>query len=222
MWETVKVLEAWASRLEDRAEVFRAGDSVVVVLADGAGGRPGAAYTAETTVRLVGEAVPDNPPRWDPLAWCNLLRRIDEALAHDPAAGETTAVVAVLSPDGVLGASVGDSGAWLVTPDGIQDLTARQRRKPFLGTGAAVPVPFAAPPTAGTLLVASDGLFKYADRLPIAAAARGEDLPSAARRLVDLVRLPSGKLQDDVAVVLGRPAGPLPPLNGRAPGSSRW
>jgi serine/threonine protein phosphatase PrpC len=204
MFETLKVQEAWAARLEDRAEVFARGEEAVVVVADGASGRPGAAYTAEAAVRMVGEFVTGQAARPDPLAWCHLLRRIDEALAHDPAAGETTAVITALSADGILGASVGDSGAWLVAPDGVLDLTAHQRRKPFPGTGMAVPVPFAAPWTTGTLLVASDGLFKYADRARIGAAAGAEDLEAAARHLVDLVRLPSGKLQDDVTVVLCR------------------
>ena len=54
-------------------------------------------------------------------------------------------MITALSADGILGASVGDSGAWLVAPDGVLDLTAHQRRKPFPGTGMAVPVPFAAP-----------------------------------------------------------------------------
>jgi serine/threonine protein phosphatase PrpC len=193
MWATAKVLEAWAPRLEDRAEVFVRGDEAVVVVADGAGGRPGAAYTAETAVRMVGEFVTGRAPGWDPPVWCQLLRRIDEALADDPAAGETTAVVAVLSPHGILGASVGDSGAWLIAPDGMRDLTAQQQRKPFLGTGAAVPVPFAAPWTDGaTFLAASDGLFRYTDRAAICAEARGADLEEAARRVVDLARLHSG------------------------------
>jgi serine/threonine protein phosphatase PrpC len=205
MWETVKLLEAGAARLEDRAEVFVCGQETVVVVADGAGGRPGAAYTAEETVRRVGEFVAGRAPGWNPLAWCNVLRRIDEALARDLAAGETTAVVAVLSSGGVLGASVGDSGAWLIAPDGMRDLTAHQQRKPFLGTGAAVPVPFAAPWTGdGTLLVASDGLFKYADPAAVCAAAQEADLQAAARQVADLARLPSGKLQDDIAVVLCR------------------
>jgi hypothetical protein len=180
VWEAVKVLEAWAARLEDRAEVFVRGEETVVVVADGAGGRPGAAYTAETTVRMVGEFVTGRTPRWDPLAWCTLLRRIDEALAHDPAAGETTAVVAVLSPEGILGASVGDSGAWLITPDALRDLTAHQQRKPFLGTGVAVPVPFAAPWTEGSTLLAASDASSSTPTVPRSATGRGE--PTCKRR----------------------------------------
>ncbi len=40
----------------------------------------------------------------------------------------------------------------------------------------------------------------------IALALAGDDLAVVARALVDLVRLPSGALQDDVALVLCREA----------------
>jgi hypothetical protein len=56
------------------------------------------------------------------------------------------------------------------------------------------------------LLVASDGLIKYAKQASIARIASGADLASAARSLVDLVRLRSGQLQDDVSIVLCRKA----------------
>lgn len=96
--------------------------------------------------------------------------------------------------------------------DVVIDLTGRQRRKPLLGSGAAVPVGFSATWTAGfsttwtpgTLLIATDGLFKYAPARRVAEIARGADLAAAAEALVEQVRLPSGGLQDDVAVVLCR------------------
>ena len=40
----------------------------------------------------------------------------------------------------LLGASIGDSGAWLIDGSRIVDLTANQRRKPLLGSGYAHPV----------------------------------------------------------------------------------
>jgi hypothetical protein len=49
-------------------------------------------------------------------------------------AGETTGVVVVVSPAGLIGVSVGDSAAWLITGTGIDDLTAGQRRA-RLGSG---------------------------------------------------------------------------------------
>jgi hypothetical protein len=60
------------------------------------------------------------------------------------------------------------------------------------------PVPFD-----GTLLVASDGLFRYATT---------HDIVRNLDRLVDLVRLPNGALQDDISVVIASP-----PSSGTAP-----
>jgi hypothetical protein len=80
-----------------------------------------------------------------PLACCDLLRCIDDAPARDPATGETAAVVASVSTEGILGANVGDSGAWRIAPGGVPDLTTHQLRKPLLRAEMAVPVPFAAP-----------------------------------------------------------------------------
>jgi hypothetical protein len=73
---------------------------------------------------------------------------------------ENTAVILTVDAT-ITGASVGDSGAWLLRDSRIVDLTAGQRRKPLVGRGCAPfriePIPFD-----GTLLVASDGLFAYA------------------------------------------------------------
>jgi serine/threonine protein phosphatase PrpC len=87
---------------------------------------------------------------------------------------------------------------------GVIDLTDGQSRKPLVGGGCA---PFRIAPArlgSGTLVVASDGLLRYAKRDDIARLASGPDLTAAARALVELVRLRSGALQDDVAVVLCR------------------
>src|SRR5262249_7289847 len=99
------------------------------------------------------------------------------------------------------GASVGDSGAWLIDP--FVDLTSAQKRKPLIGSGRACPVPFASP-FAGTLLLASDGLFKYAAQSRIRQLAAHPELERIPEMLVDAVRLPSGNLQDDVAVMICR------------------
>jgi serine/threonine protein phosphatase PrpC len=134
-----------------------------------------------------------------------VLTRADSLLEADPAAGETTAVVVAVAGDLLVGASCGDSGAWAVRPDGhIDNLTAGQRRKPRLGSGGAVPLPFSRSGLKGTLLVATDGLFNYAKAERIAAVAPGDDLEGVAQSLVRLVRLPGGELQDDVGLVLVR------------------
>jgi hypothetical protein len=79
-----------------------------------------------------------------------------------------------------------------------------QHRKPLLGSGARVVAIRCGPLGGRTLLMASDGLLRYARPADIARAARIPDLDVAATELVDLVRLPSGDLQDDVAIVLLR------------------
>ena len=112
-------------------------------------------------------------------------------------------VVAAVRGARVVGASAGDCGAWIVT-ERIDDLTERQVRKPLIGTGSAVPVPFEAGLGTGTLVLASDGLFKYARRNQIASLARDADIRRSAEQLARLPRLRSGELQDDVAIVLCR------------------
>ena len=77
-------------------------------------------------------------------------------------------------------------------------------RKPLLGSGEAVPVAFEAVLGDATLLLATDGLLKYAHRDRITALARGPDLEVAVHALTNLPRLRSGALPDDVAVILCR------------------
>jgi hypothetical protein len=80
--------------------------------------------------------------------------------------------------------------------------TSNQRRKPLLGSGAAVPIGFAPTCLEGRLLLATDGLVKYAPAERLADAASIPELACAAEALVACLRLPSGGLQDDAAFVL--------------------
>jgi hypothetical protein len=190
---------------DDRVAFWSLEDAVIFVVADGAGGLTGGAAAAEMLVDLVREAVSAPArPFGSSEAWVEVLRRADALLEQDARAGETTAVIVEVADDRVTGASVGDSGARVVHADRIEDLTRGQQRKPRLGSGRARPVPFSGPGLEGTLLISTDGLFDYAKPEAIAAAARSADLDEAGRALVQLVRLSSGGLQDDVAIVLGR------------------
>lgn len=204
MFETATIVEAAGARSQDRGEVIELSWGLVIVVADGVGGISGGAEAAETAVRIVREAAASLSGAPEPAGWAGLLARMDRQISADPVAGETTAVVAAVTSDGLAGASVGDSGAWVISAGACLDLTRGQHGKPFLGSGAARPVHFAAGRLDGTLLVASDGLLKYAGRDQIIQAARQDDLQQAAESLVGLVRLGSGGLPDDTAVILCR------------------
>jgi PPM family protein phosphatase len=184
-------------RGQDRAAVFERSGGLVIALADGAGGTAAGDVAARAVVDGVA-ARRDGDAAWD--EWLLALDADRAALGG----GQTTAVVIVATARGLLGASVGDSGAWVIRGAAIEDLTEGQARKPLLGDGCR-PFSISAPPLgARTLLVASDGLLRYAKPSDIARLAAGADLDAAARALVDLVRLPTGGLQDDVSVVLVR------------------
>lgn len=188
---------------QDRAAIFSYGNAVVAVIADGAGGMSGGDAAADSVVTAVERALLERD--FDPYskwAWCALLSNLDRRIAI----GQTTAVVCVVDDERVIGASVGDSGAWLVHPSGAShlDLTKDQKLRPLLGSGQAEPVPFESRAGGGTLLLATDGLMKYAPPSAICRIAAGRDLRAANDMLVRLVRLRSGALADDVGLVLCR------------------
>lgn len=89
----------------------------------------------------------------------------------------------------------------------LVDLTSEQQRKPLLGTGRATPVGFGPRKLSGRLVVGTDGLFNYV--LPDIVIGSTLDVPleDAASALVDRARLPTGGLQDDIAIVIGEWAG---------------
>jgi serine/threonine protein phosphatase PrpC len=172
-------------------------DGCLVAVADGAGGTGNGAGAAEGLIaaltKLAGYAASTD--------WFDALCVLDDELSAS--GGLTTGVVAFVDDDRIRGASVGDSSAWLISPTGeLTDLTALQRRRPLLGSGEALPVQFKAERRGGRLLLASDGLVKYATAERICALATQGAVEEAARALANCVRLPSGALQDDVAVVI--------------------
>jgi serine/threonine protein phosphatase PrpC len=194
----VKVLPASGTG-EDRAIAVPTAGGYLVAVADGAGGTGGGSAAAESLIALLSRLT-DGPASTD---WFAELCKFDDDLAARRSGGQTTGVVAFVKGDSVIGASVGDSSAWLITPAGeTTDLTARQRRRPLLGSGEALPVQFEADLQGGRVLLGSDGLFKYATAERICALAMQGSVTEAADALANCMCLPSGALQDDVAVVL--------------------
>jgi serine/threonine protein phosphatase PrpC len=202
MFSVCKQVHAGNQPLQDRADYFQCGPDLVLVLADGAGGMGGGAEAAEFLVKSVRERIPS--AETDESKLVALLTSIDQQMAEAGAFGETTGIVVVLSDHGLVGVSVGDSGAFVFSNHTSENLTQNQIRKPFIGSGRAIPVSFAREAVSGTVLVASDGLLKYTSLEKITAIAAGPDVDEAARNLVELVRYQSGALPDDVSVLLAR------------------
>ena len=203
MFDVTKLTRGYRRRCEDRVDVVEHPMGVVLVLADGAGGAGGGAEAADSMLSWARAHVTRVDDIRDPGQWAGLLAKVDQQVSF--ANGETTGVVVAAWDGGVSGASVGDSAAWMIREDGFDNLTADQVHKPLLGTGRARPVAFERPGVSReTVLLASDGLVKYAPPGRICEVARRADLSAAAAGLVELVRLRSGEFQDDVAVVLCR------------------
>jgi len=184
---------------QDRGAIIESSVGLVMVVADGAGGQSGGAGAATMAVELVRQKA--NELR-DASACVALLRSMDQAVCQDRVAGETTCALAVVARVGIYGASVGDSGVWVITEGGLINLTERQSRKPFIGSGSAWPSPFEHKLTErDSLLLATDGLLKYTGSERIVAICRDELGSHVPRTLIELVRYRSGALPDDVTVI---------------------
>lgn len=194
-------LERGNPELQDRVEILPLGDRTIFVLADGAGGISGGAQAADLFIRAAKEAAPDLTNAEQ----CRqLLQSIDQNIADANDCGETTGVVVVVRSDGLFGAQVGDSAAWLFSPGGKQELTSGRARKPFLGNGGVFPHLFVQQATQGTLVVASDGLWKYTSLELIEQKVSAVAAENLATELATLVRLRSGAFPDDIAIATCR------------------
>lgn len=197
LFETSQIVEAYRERCEDRIEVIADGDRTLIVVADGAGGTGDGHIAAETVIRETRANYAVIASSTD---WSKFLSQIDFRIP----AGETTAVIVDIHLDRILGASVGDSCAWVIDGPDITDLTRTQVRKPLLGSHDAKPAPFWHGQLDGVLLVGSDGFFDYAKRDQITSLVSRADFFALPRACIDMVRLPSGELWDDTAIVACR------------------
>src|SRR5436190_15767787 len=155
-------------RGEDRVVTKRTDTGFLIVVADGAGGTGGGAAAAQAVCDGAIAVFEDA----EPTSWAQHLRSLDALLATVGTGGLSTAVVLHIDGTMVAGASVGDSGAWLISDGEVIDLTERQVRKPLLGTGKAEPVSIGPFQLIGRLLVGTDGLFKYAPQARLVEAAQ--------------------------------------------------
>ena len=199
------------SKSDDRAVVLPLDKGgIVVVVADGAGGLSGGGRAADLVVERVEGAVrggglePENGQ-----GFVDLLLDLDHQVERDAEAGETTAVVLVITASGVVGASCGDSEASLVTSTYYDVLTTDQHRKRRIGSSRALPVAFERDGLGkGVLVIGTDGLFAFARPEAVCATVRAVAFDEVGPGLVRLVRSRAGNLADDVAVVVVKRADP--------------
>ena len=196
-FETAFITEGYQSACQDKVRVLKTSESLVIVIADGAGGSMDGGGAATTVVNRVESLATTTRTI---ASWCDALKQIDLEIG----AGESTAIVVEVNEGGIIGASVGDSRAWIVRYQQIVDLTANQYRKPLLGSGEASPVGFSHGPLDGLLIVATDGFCNYVKRPALFTTVEDVELSVMPKRFIDLVRLPSGKLWDDVGIVVCR------------------
>jgi serine/threonine protein phosphatase PrpC len=201
--------------LDDRAAVYQKYDFLVAVVADGAGGMSGASEAADYFLKYVQKKIAtDARYIMDDSYWCRVLVEIDSLLCKHPIAGETTGVIAAFNTNNncIVGASVGDSDAYIIS-NKYWHLTEHQYRKPLLGSGTAIPIPFGPITIDGTLILGSDGLFKYTNLSKISKIIQYNQSKENVLRLFDLVQLPNASFMDDVSVIVVKPDKINYPLN---------
>ncbi len=110
---------------EDRLLVQRRGARTVAAVCDGAGNGGRGALAAELAVQELARIAQQGFADWG-----RALLGVDQLLKSGAQGGETTCVVVDISDDGeIRGASVGDSGAWMLPRSiPVRDLTAHQHR----------------------------------------------------------------------------------------------
>lgn len=190
---------------DDRLEVSGKGDACAVLVADGATGA-GDGWKASARMAEVFLAGCWGDPTASGMA--DLIRAADSSLLREHGGDvDTTAVVLVVSGGRVMGASAGDSQAYLVVGDEWRELTQAQARKPRVGNGAR-PVCFeAAIPPGASIVAATDGLWGQVAFGDVRRAFRGVKRPDGAVEALAAVvtgRWPAG-LPDDLGIAVGMP-----------------
>lgn len=183
-------------------------DAVLIcALADGQGGRPGAALAAREACAMVVEAANTYTPKQltKTRNWLKILGEADKAVHREPRAGFTTLIGLCLSNDVICGASNGDSEAVLLnTYDQYHDLTAGQSKNPPIGSGQAQATVFSEHLVDPWLtMISSDGLWKFVGRdrvKTLLKRKRGEVLLKALTYEARLVG--GGTYRDDTTLIL--------------------
>ncbi len=183
-------------------------EALICVLADGQGGQfgGGAASRAAVAKCLELASVRSVEELLERATWREIVTEVDEAVEQQADAGFATLIGLCVTPTVICGASCGDSAAVLVSGENFAELTAKQRKNPPLGSGAAQAIPFQKNGIAdSTLLLISDGVWKFVGFDRIAASARewaGQELQELVAELRELqLEASGGKLPDDFSII---------------------
>jgi serine/threonine protein phosphatase PrpC len=179
---------------------------LICAIADGQGGQPRGGPAA----RLACQACVDLAAALSPVrlrladAWAGIVNRVDRTVADDSGTGLTTFIGLCVVGEWLAGASVGDSAAMLACEGKpATTLTRRQFKDPPIGSGMATAIGFsAALVRPWTLLVMTDGVWKYAGWEKVRACAEGGHGADMLETLRAAVRLRSGAYPDDFTVVV--------------------
>lgn len=204
-FDYAKIQEGFRARCEDRAEIYLLDDKLIAVVADGVGGQAGGERAAEMVLEEIRAKAPDMGNIMDEAAWNQFILDLDKKIFETEGAGQTTCIIIAATKERFIGVSCGDSGVWQVSESEVTDLVESSEKELFLGCGESRPHAFSGD-FSGTLLAASDGLFKFADMDKILSVVRSEPPKLAASKLFQLVLGNSkGILRDDVAITVLRP-----------------
>ncbi|TLX15872.1 SpoIIE family protein phosphatase [Rhizobium sp. MHM7A] len=172
-------------------------------LADGATGIGLGAEAADAFIAALGDA--EQYQYLTAESCCDLLRLVDEEVSVKlKCNGDTTGILIVTNGEDLWGASAGDSRGMLYKADGVVELTGWQVRKPRFGNGAT-PVGFKGKVKPGErLLLASDGLWDFAQSGVIGEIVRGAgSAEEIVHRLEQLVRSQNeDRLPDDLSIMM--------------------
>jgi PPM family protein phosphatase len=197
MFEISSYLEQQNKKGDDNLYLVEAFDSIWFCISDGAGGtgegEAASYYVVEAFKELVHINSFDNSEDFE-----GFLRGIDKELSCESHGGEATAIIGKVINGTVMGASVGDSEAWLFNLEYDYELTSLQNIKPLIGSGSSIPIGFGPINLDQSMLLGSDGLFKYTKHTEI------KNLLSnsvKAKNIAELAKNETGKLQDDISAI---------------------
>ncbi len=133
--------------------------------------------------------------------WDEIFSAADARVARE-CSGFTTLIGLAVAPSFVVGGAVGDSKVYFLEEGGdFNDLSERQRKNPPIGGGCSWTTLFHLAEAKGSLLVVSDGVWKYAGYENLKDAAK--EIPNAGvEGLRDCVlSRQGGSLPDDFSIL---------------------